>query len=145
MKVRWFVTIAVAAVLASAIVACSSLEDGEESEPTPIPTPTPTPEVEEGKVTKTVVGNTTTFAGKLRGTHDSKKFDIFAKSDVIEVKFDYPSNAAFFVKVLGKTGDEFGEFDLSESEIIELSGGGKFTLIVHSTAGGGRWSATYTE
>jgi hypothetical protein len=145
LKVKWFITIAVAAFLASAIVACSSLKGGEESKPAPAPTPTPTPEVEEGKVTKTVAGNTTTFAGKLRGTHDSNKFDVFTESDKLEVKFGYPSGAAFFVKVLGKTGDELGEFDLSEGEIIDLSGGGKFTLIIHSQNGGGPWSATYTE
>ena len=68
-----------------------------------------------------------------------------AESDFIEVEFDYPSDAQFYVKVLGKTGNELGEFDLAEGEIIELTGGGKFTLIVHSVGGSGAWSATYTD
>jgi hypothetical protein len=137
---------ALAAVLCVAIVACSSLKGGEETS-TPTPTPTKTPEVtpEEGKVTKSTVGNTTTLAGVLRGTNDSNKFDIFAESTYIEVEFDYPSDATFYVKVLGKSGNELGEFDLTEGNIIELSGGGKFTLIVHSVGGGGKWSATYTD
>jgi hypothetical protein len=143
LKIKFFVTLAVASVLAVAIVACSQLKGGEETKPAP--TPAPTPEVEEGKVSKTVKGDTVTYAGKLRGTHDSNKFDLFLEPDYVEVEFDYPSDAKFFVKVLGKTGDELGEFDLSEGEVIELSGGGKFSLIVHSQGGGGAWSATYTE
>lgn len=91
------------------------------------------------------MGDTTTFAGKLRGTHDSNKFDVFAESDFIEVDFDYPSDAQVYVKVLGKTGNELGEFDLSEGDVVELTGGGKFSLIVHSRGGGGPWSATYTD
>jgi len=143
LKAKLFVTLAVAAFLCAAIVACSSLKGGEESKPTP--TPTPTPEVEEGKVTKTVVGDTVTHAGKLRGTNDSNKFDLFLDSDYVEVEFDVPSGSAFYVKVLGKSGNELGEFDLADSDVIELSGGGKFTLIVHSQGGGGAWSATYQD
>jgi hypothetical protein len=143
LKAKLFVTLVVAAFLCAAIVACSSLKGGEKSKPTP--TPTPSTEVEEGKVTKTVVGDTVTFKGKLRGTNDSNKFDVFLDSTYVEVEFDYPSGSEFYVKVLGKSGDELGEFELSEGEIIELTGGGKFSLIVHSTGGGGPWSATYTE
>lgn len=145
MKVKLFVTLAVAVVLGVAVIACSSLKGDKESKPAPAPTPVPAPAVEEGKVTKTTVGDTTTLAGSLRGTNDSNKFDVFAESDFIEVDFDYPSDAQVYVKVLGKTGDELGEFDLSEGDVIELTGGGKFSLIVHSRGGGGAWSATYTD
>jgi hypothetical protein len=145
LKAKLFIALAVAAFLCAAIVACSQLKGGEEPKTTPTPTPTPTPEVGEGKVTKTVVGDTVTYAGKLRGTNDSNKFDVFIDSNYVEVEFDYPSDSQFYVKVLGKTGNELGEFNLSEGEIIELSGGGKFSLIVHSLGGGGAWSATYTE
>jgi hypothetical protein len=145
LKAKLFVALIVAAFLCAAIVACSSLKGGEESKPTPTPTPTPSTEAEEGKVTKTVVGDTVTFKGKLRGTNDSNEFDVFLDSTYVEVTFDYPSGSQFYVKVLGKSGNELGEFDLSEGEIIELSGGGKFTLIVHSVGGSGAWSATYTD
>ena len=145
MKAKMFVTLFVAAFLCAAIVACSSLKGGEESKPTSTPTTTPTPEPEEGKVTKTVVGDTGTVKGKLRGTNDSNKFDVVLDSTYVEVEFDYPSDSLFYVKVLGKSGNELGEFDLAEGEIIELSGGGKFSLIVHSVGGGGAWSATYTD
>jgi hypothetical protein len=81
----------------------------------------------------------------LRGANDSNKFDVFAESDKIEVEFDWPDDTYFHVKVLGMSGDELGDFDLSEGEIIELTGGGKFTLIVYSRSGDGPWTATYTD
>ncbi len=145
MKVKLFITLATAAVLCAAIIACGSLKGGEEEKTAPAPAPAPTPEPEAGKVTKTTVGDTTTLKGVLRGANDSNKFDIFAESDLIEVEFDWPDEAYFHVKVLGMAGDELGDFDLSEGEIIELTGGGKFTLIVYSRGGDGPWTATYTD
>jgi len=137
--------LATAAVLCVAIIACSSLKGGEEEKPAPTTTPAPTPEPEVGKVTKATSGDTTTFTGILRGANDSNKFDVFAESDLIEVEFVWPDETFFHVKVLGMSGDELGDFDLSEGEIIELTGGGKFSLIVYSRSGDGAWTATYTD
>ncbi len=145
MKAKLLVTLATAAVLCAAIVACSSLKGGEEEKPAPTPAPAPSPEPEVGKVTKSTSGDTTTLSGVLRGVNDSNRFDVFAESDKIEVEFDWPDDAYFHVKVLGMAGDELGDFDLSEGEIIELTGGGKFTLIVYSRGGDGAWTATYTD
>ncbi len=145
MKVKLFITLATAAVLCVAIVACSSLKGGEEEKPAPTTTPAPTPEPEVGKVNKATSGNTTTFTGVLRGANDSNKFDVFAENDLIEVEFVWPDDTYFHVKVLGMAGDELGDFDLSEGEIIELTGGGKFALIVYSRSGDGAWTATYTD
>lgn len=145
MKVKLFITLATAAVLCVAIIACSSLKGGEEEKPAPTTTPAPTPEPEVGKVTKATSGDTTTFTGVLRGANDSNKFDVFAENDLIEVEFVWPDETFFHVKVLGMAGDDLGDFDLSEGEIIELTGGGKFTLIVYSRSGDGAWTATYTD
>ena len=139
LKVKLLITLAMAAVLCAAIVACSSLKGGEEKETAPAPTP------EAGKVSKVTSGDTTTYSGVLRGANDSNKFDVFAESDEIEVEFDWPDDTYFHVKVLRMAGDDLGDFDLSESEIIELTGGGKFTLIVYSKGGDGPWTATYAE
>lgn len=109
------------------------------------PPPKTTPASGAVAVTKTVVGNVTTYAGTLRGNNDAARFDLYTPVEYVEVEFTYPETSTFYVKVLGKAGDELGEFDLSEGEIIELTGGGLFTLIVHSTAGGGEWTATYAE
>jgi hypothetical protein len=145
LKAKLLVTLATAAVLCAAIVACSSLKGGEEAKPAPAPASAPTPEPEAGKVSKATSGNTTTYSGVLRGVNDSNKFDVFAESDKIEVEFDWPDDASFHVKVVGMAGDELGDFDLSEGEIIELTGGGKFTLIVYSKGGDGPWKAKYTD
>jgi hypothetical protein len=149
LKAKLFVTLAIAAVLCVAVLACSSLKGDKEettSTPTPATTPaTPATPAGEGNVTKTTAGDEITYKGALRGVNDSNKFDIFAQSEHIEVEFDWPSDASFHVKVLGMAGDELGDFDLSQGEIIELTGGGKFTLIVYSRSGDGAWSATYTD
>jgi hypothetical protein len=145
LKVKLLITLAMAAVLCVAIVACSSLKGGEEKKTTPAPTPLPAPAPEAGKVSKVTSGDATTYSGVLRGVNDSNKFDVFAESEKIEVEFEWPDDTYFHVKVLGMAGDELGDFDLSEGEVIELTGGGKFTLIVYSRAGDGAWTATYTE
>jgi len=133
--------LALAAILAVAVIACSKLK-GKTEETTPTP-PTTTPEA--GTVTKTKVGNTTTYAGSLRGPNDSNKFEIFTEDKAIDVKFSYPSGAKYGVKVIGMAGDELGEFSLPEGDVINLTGGGKFTLIVYSSGGSGAWTATFTE
>lgn len=143
MKVKLLITLAMAAVLCAAIVACSSLKGDEEKPTAPAPAPAPTPEA--GKVSKVTSGDATTYSGVLRGANDSNKFDVFTESDEIEVEFDWPDDTYFHVKVVGMAGDELGDFDLSEGEIIELTGGGKFTLIVYSKGGDGPWTATYAE
>ncbi|UCH78409.1 MAG: hypothetical protein JSU81_00230 [Candidatus Coatesbacteria bacterium] len=145
MKAKLFITLAVAAVLGASIVACGSLKGGEEEKTTPTPTPVPTPTPEAGKVNKTTVGSTTTYAGSLRGVNDSNKFDIFTEDSEISVEFTYPTGADYGVKVIGMSGDELGDFALDEGEIIDLTGGGKFTIIVYSSSGEGPWTATYTE
>jgi hypothetical protein len=138
--------LAVAAVLGASIVACSSLKGGEEEEKTtPTTTPVPTPTPEAGKVNKTTAGNTTTLSGVLRGVNDSNKFDVFTEDTEISVEFTYPSDADYGVKVIGMSGDELGDFALADGEIIDLTGGGKFTIIVYSSGGEGPWTATYTE
>lgn len=146
MKAKLFITLAVAAVLGFSLLACSSLKGGEEKKTTtPTTTPVTTPEPEAGKVSKTKAGDTTTFAGSLRGVNDSNKFDIFTEDREISVEFSYPSGTDYGVKVIGMSGDELGDFTLADGEIIDLTGGGKFTLIVYSSGGEGPWTATYTE
>ncbi len=146
MKAKLWLTLALVVVLATAVVACSKLKKQAEKEVKGVETPTTTPTTTtEGSVTKSTSGNTTTFAGTLRGVNDSNKFDVFLNKDKVSVVFTYPSGAVFHVKVLGMTGNELGDFNLAEGETIDLTGGGKFSLIVYSTNGDGAWTGTYTE
>lgn len=132
------------------VVACDKLKGKSEDTSTPITTtsPVPTPPTTtttEGSVTKTVVGKTTTLSGTLRGVNDSNKVSIFLNDNAVSVIFTYPSGSDFGVKVLGMSDNELGDFRLNEGDTIDLSGGGKFTLIVYSRGGSGPWTATYTE
>lgn len=150
MKKRLLFTLALVMVLAIAVVACSKLKGVTEKEtktttPTTTTTTTTTPEPEAGKVTKTKVGSTTNLSGVLRGVNDSNKFDIFTEKQQLSITFTWPKGAEYHVKVHGMSGDELGDFNLNDGEIIDLSGGGKFSLTVYSRSGEGAWSGTYTE
>lgn len=80
----------------------------------------------------------------LSGAGDSDSFDVIAQYDQVDVAFAWPEGQAdFWVKVYGEEGDELGDFDLDNGEIIQLLNGGKFTLRIYSKSGSGSWSATY--
>jgi len=91
-----------------------------------------------------IPGGPTVKSGTLSGTGASESFDINTTKDYLEVTFTWPANASYWVKVHGQDGSLLGEFDLANGEIIQLYGGGKFTLTVYSVSGSGAWTATYT-
>jgi hypothetical protein len=82
---------------------------------------------------------THTAEGYLGGPDDYDEFDLFARTDYIEVVFTWPESADFWVTVYGMNGDLLGDFRLADGEIIQLSGGGKFTLLITAESGGGNW------
>jgi len=86
---------------------------------------------------------TVDFSGYLYDNRTSASFDIFAEKQQLDVTFTYPATSDFRVKVLGETGKELGDFKLSEGPVIQLKGGGKFTLVVYADSGGGVWTAFY--
>ncbi len=79
--------------------------------------------------------------GYIPGEYREESFTIDCQKDLQYVEFAYPTYSDFWVKVLGMHGDLLGDFQLSEGEVIELSGGGLFTLIVYSKKGSGVWTA----
>ena len=84
--------------------------------------------------------------GSLAGTGDKDSFVIVARHDEVEVVFEWPEGEADFgVKVYGKDGDELGDFDLDDGEVIQLFGRDKFTLEIYSKGGRGTWRATYED
>lgn len=84
-------------------------------------------------------------SGYLSGVDDLDEFGLYANSDYIEVTFVYPSGADFWVTVYGMNDNLLGDFQLSQGEVIQLSGGGVFTLVVTSEYGGGNWSCTWYD
>lgn len=149
MKGKLLLTLAVAAVLVLSVAACSSLkkaaEETKKTTETPVTTTPGETTTTEGNITHTKVGNTHTYSGKLRGVNDSNKIDLFLNSSNVDVKFTWPSGAEYHAKVLGMTGNELGDFNLNEGDVVNLTGGGKFSLIVYSRGGDGGWTATYTD
>jgi hypothetical protein len=82
--------------------------------------------------------------GSLSGTGDSDSFEVYANYNRVDVIFSWPEGEVdFWVKVFGEEGDELGDFDLDNGEIIQLLHGGAFTVQIYSRGGGGAWSATY--
>jgi hypothetical protein len=91
-----------------------------------------------------IPGGPTVKSGTLSGPGDSESFDINTTKDYLEVTYTWPSDASFWVKVIGQDGSVLGDFDLANGEVIQLYGGGKFTLNIYSVSGSGAWTATYT-
>lgn len=83
--------------------------------------------------------------GYLDERGDADHFELNASSDTLWVTFTVPEDAEFAVLVLGSTGANLGFFELNEDEgyDIKLTGGGKFTLVVISRSGDGRWTASW--
>jgi hypothetical protein len=79
--------------------------------------------------------------GYLDEMGDSDHFLLYTDKDAVEVEFDYPSGTSFWVLILGETGEKLGYFDLTEGEIISLTGGGYFTCVIISHQGDGKWTA----
>jgi hypothetical protein len=85
------------------------------------------------------------FSGDFAGAGGEYEFEISTYMDWVVVSFDVPGDASFRVAVYGQEEGELGDFDLSTCGVIKLIGGGRFRLRVYSAAGGGRWSASWTE
>lgn len=79
--------------------------------------------------------------GYLDEMGDSDYFVLYTDKDELEVEFDYPSGSSYWVLILGEAGEKLGYFDLTEGEIIRLTGGGYFTVVIISHQGDGKWTA----
>jgi len=85
------------------------------------------------------------MTGNLEGTGDSREFKIELKSDKVEVDFDWSVYSKFWVKVYDKDRNQIGDFDLKDSDVIVLKGGGLFYIVVYSKFGGGQWMAWWED
>jgi len=84
-------------------------------------------------------------SGYISNKKEVDSFIIYCNIQNVELAFEYPEKAKFFVRVEGQYGDELGTFDLSEGgKYITLTGGGLFTIYIYSEKGKGEWSAWVT-
>lgn len=80
--------------------------------------------------------------GYLGSTGDEQYFEVYAGNDTyVEVTFDFPYGVDFWVDVYGQYGNLLGSYGPRQGRVIQLSGGGKFTVYVTSEGGSGSWSA----
>jgi hypothetical protein len=84
-------------------------------------------------------------SGYITDNTDEDEFAILADSRDIDVVFDWPAEAVFWVTVYGREHNELAEFDLTEGDTINLTGGGLFYLEVFSTSGYGAWAADWSD
>lgn len=79
--------------------------------------------------------------GYLEGEGAKQSFTVYCNANPQTIEFTQPEDADFWVKVLGMDDNFLGDFQLSEGEQIELSGGGRFSLVIRSESGSGAWTA----
>ena len=86
-----------------------------------------------------------TWTGYIYDGTTKTRFDLIAPSDNVTVRFKAPADSHFYCRAYGGTGNLLGDFDLKESDKIELTGGGKFSLEMYSQGDSGYWAATLKE
>jgi hypothetical protein len=90
-------------------------------------------------------GGGETQTGYISGPGTEQEFGVYATKDPLELTFSWDSGMDPYCKVLGMNRNELGTFRLADGEIIELTGGGQFYIIVGSYSGSGNWTSTYSQ
>ncbi len=89
-------------------------------------------------------GGMSTENGSIAGPGTEQEFGVNTTKSPLELTFSWDGGMDPYCKVLGMDRNELGTFRLADGEVIELTGGGQFYLIVGSYSGGGNWTCTYT-
>ena len=84
-------------------------------------------------------------SGYIKDNTDEDEFAVLADSSDIDVIFDWPAGTEFWVIVYGRDHNELEDFDLTEGDTINLTGGGLFFLEVYSVSGIGAWAAEWSD
>ncbi|MGQ9707033.1 MAG: hypothetical protein ACUVWP_08585 [bacterium] len=84
------------------------------------------------------------ITGNISSKNEENSFTVHCNMKTVEIAFEYPEEAEFWVMVNGEYGDKLGDFNLKDGKYITLTGGGTFTLTVYAKKGKGDWSAWIT-
>jgi hypothetical protein len=85
-------------------------------------------------------------SGYIPDNADEDEFAVLADSKSVDVVFDWPDGAAYWVTVYGRSHNELGKFNLLEGDTINLTGGGLFYLeIISKDDTAGDWSASWED
>jgi hypothetical protein len=77
--------------------------------------------------------------GYLTGSGDIDKIGIETDETPVYAVFQWEEGMELWVRILGKTDNPLGDFNMAEGNSAELAGTGKFTLEVYSKGGSGSW------
>ena len=89
-------------------------------------------------------GGLETQTGYITGPGTEQEFGVNTSKSPLELTFSWDGGMDPYCRVLGMNRDELGTFRLADGEVIELTGGGQFYIIVYSVSGSGNWTCTYT-
>lgn len=89
-------------------------------------------------------GGMRTETGYIAGPGTEQEFGLNTTKSPLELTFSWDGGMDPYCTVLGMNRNELGTFRLADGEIIELTGGGQFYIIVGSYSGGGNWTCTFT-
>lgn len=83
--------------------------------------------------------------GYLTGSGDIDKISIDTDETPVYAVFVWDEGMELWVRILGKTDNPLGDFNMAEGNSAELAGGGKFTLEVYSKGGSGSWTCVMMD
>ena len=86
-------------------------------------------------------GRAGSASGTITSDSDWDIFKVYTDDPDIDVTFSRPAGADFVVTVFDRRQYFLGDFHLLKSEKVNLVGGGRFYLAVHSLNDTGDWSA----
>ncbi|MFH0893038.1 MAG: hypothetical protein V2A54_01280 [Bacteroidota bacterium] len=82
--------------------------------------------------------------GNLASDSQTDAIKISSKANPCYAAFSFKSKEVkLHARLLGSSGKELGDFDLSEGSVIKLTGGGDFTIEVYCTEGAGKWEVVF--
>ena len=83
-------------------------------------------------------------SGTINSTQDKNYIKVRSEADPCYAAFGFNSkDIQLRARLLGRSGNLLGDFDLKESASIKLSGGGDFTFEIYCSEGAGEWEVVF--
>jgi hypothetical protein len=86
--------------------------------------------------------NVSSTGDDIAGTYQNSIVNVSTDEDPVYALIFY-QGMDLWVKIIGQKGDMLAEYDLGKGNLVELSGGGDFTLQIYSKNGTGHWEGQF--
>jgi len=86
--------------------------------------------------------NASPTADDITGTYLNSIVKVSTDEDPVYALVFY-QNMDLWMKIIGQKGDTLAEYDLGKGNLVELSGGGDFSLQIYSKNGTGHWEGQF--